>query len=82
MENYQNLNERVIHIKDNIEEVNRLIEEYKPFIASTVESHLGRYVEYGRDDELSIALIAFHEAIEKVSKENFLSFAKFSSTDL
>ncbi|HHY71372.1 MAG TPA: RNA polymerase subunit sigma, partial [Thermoanaerobacterales bacterium] len=27
MENYQNLNERVIHIKDNIEEVNRLIEE-------------------------------------------------------
>ncbi len=80
MENYQNLNERVIHIKDNIEEVNRLIEEYKPFIASTVESHLGRYVEYGIDDELSIALIAFHEAIEKydIKKGNFLSFARIT----
>jgi len=80
MEKYQSLNERVINIKQNTEEVNRLIEEYKPFIASTVEKHLKRYVEYGIDDELSIALIAFHEAIEKydIKKGNFLSFAKIT----
>lgn len=78
MKNYQSLNERVIDIKNNNQEINRLIEEYKPFIASTVESHLGRYVEYGVDDELSIAMIAFHEAIKKydITKGNFLSFAR------
>jgi len=80
MAKYQSLNERVIRIKANIEEKNRLIEEYKPFIASTVEKHLGRYVEYGIDDELSIALIAFNEAIEKydIQKGSFLSFAKIT----
>lgn len=80
MGKFQSLNERVINIKQNIEEKNRLIEEYKPFIASTVEQHLGRYVEYGIDDELSIALIAFNEAIEKydIEKGNFLSFAKIT----
>jgi len=80
MVEYQSLNERVINIKQNTEEINRLIEGYKPFIASTVEQHLNRYVEYGIDDELSIALMAFHEAIEKydMKKGNFLSFAKIT----
>lgn len=72
------LNERVIKIKGDIDEINRLIEEYKPFIASVVEKHIGRFVEYGIDDELSIALMAFHEAIEKydISRGNFLAFAR------
>jgi len=80
MEQHQSLNERVMNIKHDTEEINRLIEEYKPFIASTVEQHLARYVEYGIDDELSIALMAFHEAIEKydIKKGNFLSFAKMT----
>jgi RNA polymerase sigma factor len=75
-----NLNQKVISIKNNIEEVNRLIQEYKPFIASTVQSYVGRYVEYGVDDELSIALMAFHESIQKydINKGNFLSFAKIT----
>ncbi|MDK2879717.1 MAG: polymerase sigma factor [Thermoanaerobacteraceae bacterium] len=74
------LNQRIINIKDNADEINRLIEEYKPFIASVVEKHIGRYVEYGRDDELSIALMAFHEAVEKydISRGNFLSFARIT----
>ena len=78
MENNQSLNERVISIKDCREEIDKLIKEYKPFIASIVESHLGHYAEYGIDDELSIALIAFNEAIKKydIDKGNFLSFAR------
>ena len=79
MEN-ESLNERVINIKGNMEEINCLIREYKPFIASVVENHIGRYVQYGADDELSVALIAFHEAIEKydIKKGNFLSFARMT----
>jgi len=75
-----NLNQRVINIKGNAGEINSLIEEYKPFIASVVEKHIGRFVEYGRDDELSIALMAFHEAVEKydISRGNFLSFARIT----
>lgn len=74
----ESLNERVVRIKKNKDEINKLIEEYKPFIASTVEKHIGRFVEYGFDDELGIALIAFNESIQKyeMDKGNFLSFAK------
>ena len=76
----QSLNERVIYIKGNKEEADGLIQEYKPFIASVVQSHVGRYVEYGIDDELSIALMAFNESIEKydIAKGNFLSYARMT----
>ncbi|MCX7748419.1 MAG: RNA polymerase sigma-I factor [Clostridia bacterium] len=72
------INERVVTIKDDEEQINRFIEEYKPFIASCVESFSGRFVRYGEDDELSIALIAFVEAIKSYdsNKGNFLSFAR------
>lgn len=72
------LNERVMKIKGNIDETDRLIDEYRPFIASVVEKHIARFVEYGIDDELSIALMAFHEAVEKyeISRGNFLTFAR------
>ena len=72
------INERVENIKKNKEEISRLIQEYKPFIASVVETSIGKYVRYGEDDELSIGLIAFEEAIRSFdsTKGNFLSFAK------
>lgn len=71
------INERVDLIKYNDEEINRLVEEYKPFIAACVEKATGRYMRYGEDDELSIAMIAFVEAIKShdSSKGSFLSFA-------
>jgi RNA polymerase sigma factor len=72
------INERVESIKGNKEEINRLVEEYKPFIASCVEKATGRYVRYGEDDELSIGLMAFVEAINSHDKQkgNFLTFAQ------
>ena len=72
------INERVEQIKNKQEEINRLVEEYKPFIASCVQGVTGRYVRYGEDDELSIAMMAFVEAINsyEISKGNFLSFAR------
>jgi len=72
------INERVESIKNDEHSINKFIEEYKPFIASCVEKIVGRYVVYGQDDELSIALIAFVEAIKAFdsSRGNFLSFAQ------
>ncbi|ADL08768.1 RNA polymerase sigma factor SigI [Thermosediminibacter oceani] len=75
---HPSINERVMMIKSNKDEVNRLIEEYRPFIASVVEKYLGRRVEYGIDDELSVAMIAFDEAVQRydIKKGNFLAFAR------
>lgn len=72
------INERVESIKNDEYSINKFIEEYRPFIASCVEKVVGRYVIYGEDDELSIGLIAFSEAIKSFdsSRGNFLSFAQ------
>lgn len=72
------INERVHKSKNDRDEINLIIEEYKPFIASCVKSVTGRYVRYGEDEELSIALMAFSEAIKayKIDAGNFLPFSK------
>ena len=44
---------------------NDFIEQSMPFIIKTTSSFLGRYVCTDNDEEFSIALIAFNEAIEK-----------------
>jgi len=74
----ETINERVERIRLLKDEKSVFIQEYKPFIASTVEKCVGRYVSYGQDDELSIGLIAFEEAINHYegSKGSFLSFAQ------
>lgn len=74
----ETINERVERIRLLNDGKSIFIQEYKPFIASTVEKCVGRYVSYGQDDELSIGLIAFEEAINHYegSKGSFLSFAQ------
>lgn len=47
----------------------RLIEEYRSFIAREAGRVCRRPLEWGRDDELSIALIAFNEAIDAYNHE-------------
>jgi RNA polymerase sigma-I factor len=72
------INARVAAIKNNDEAINKFVEDYKPFIASCTEKFTGRYVRYGEDDELSIALMAFVEAIRFFdgTKGNFFSFSQ------
>jgi RNA polymerase sigma factor len=74
----KSLEERVENAKKNQEELNELIQEYKPFIASTLQKRTGKYLKYGYDDELTIGMMAFKEAIEAYnkSKGKFLNFAK------
>lgn len=73
----ETLNERVARIKSDAAEKNSFIQDYKPFIAAAVEKCTGKYVIYGQDDELSIGLIAFEEAIRQYEpgKGSFLAFA-------
>jgi len=53
------------------------IEAYKPFIAAVVSKICGKYKQYGIDEELSVGLLAFNEAIDKYDgRGSFLSFAK------
>lgn len=72
------IEDRVVIAKNNEEELNKIIEEYKPFIASVVNKKVGRYVKYGHDDELSIGLLAFKEAIDSYDRKKgkFIPFAK------
>ncbi|MBE3089863.1 MAG: RNA polymerase sigma-I factor [Actinobacteria bacterium] len=72
------LEERVIKSKNRNDELNTLISDFKPFIASVVQKKIGKYLEYGVDDELSVGLSAFMEAVNSfdVKKGTFLSFSR------
>ncbi|RHW31434.1 RNA polymerase sigma factor SigI [Neobacillus notoginsengisoli] len=75
----QTLEESVHLIQQGDKKLNDdLIEAYKPFIAKTVSVVCKRYIVHS-DDEFSIGLIAFNEAIQKYSPErgsSLLSFAE------
>lgn len=49
-----------------------------PFIIKSISDVTGRYVSCENDEELSVGLLGFHEAIERYDNEkgHFLSFAK------
>lgn len=56
-----------------------LIKKYTPFILKTASKSCGKYISLGQDDESSIGLLAFNEAIDSFKKDNggsFLSFAQ------
>lgn len=58
--------------------INELIEKHMPFIIKSISDVTGRYVSCENDEELSVGLLGFHEAIERYDDEkgHFLSFAK------
>ncbi|NLC77223.1 MAG: RNA polymerase sigma-I factor [Clostridia bacterium] len=72
------LNKRILKIQNNQEEIDPLINEYKPFILATARKCTYKSYITEQDDEYSIALIAFAEAVKayREDKGNFLSFAK------
>lgn len=74
----QTLEERVLEARGDREKSSTLITQFKPFIASVIQKRLSRFVEYGVDEELSVGLLAFNEAISTydANKGKFLSFAR------
>ncbi|NRD79156.1 RNA polymerase sigma factor SigI [Bacillus sp. BRMEA1] len=77
--NERSLEEAVILIQQGDQQLlNEIINSYKPFIAKVVSSVCSRYI-YESDDEFSIGLIAFNDAVEKFSSDHgslFLGFAE------
>lgn len=55
-----------------------LIAEFKPFIARATSKFCGRGLDWNRDDELSIGLIAFNEAIERFDEQRGVPFPAFA----
>lgn len=60
------------------EKINKFIKDYTPFIIKTVSTLKGQYLDLENDEEYSVALMAFNEAMEKYNYEKgaFLNFAK------
>ncbi|HWJ03655.1 MAG TPA: sigma-70 family RNA polymerase sigma factor [Verrucomicrobiae bacterium] len=52
---------------------------HKPFVAKVASKHCGRYLIWGRDDELSVGLIALNQALDAYKPDSnvpFLAFAR------
>ncbi len=74
------INETVMEIqRGNVRLENDLIEQYIPFIRKTTAKVCKRYINTSEDDEYSIALIAFNEAIHQYSPDKGSSFLSFAS---
>ncbi|MCR8632599.1 MULTISPECIES: RNA polymerase sigma factor SigI [Paenibacillus] len=58
---------------------NQFITDYQPYVAKVTSRFCKRYIDPARDDEFSIALGAFNEAVNQFSSEagrSFLGFAE------
>lgn len=68
---------RELNLSESID-TDYLIEKHMPFIVKTISEVTGRYVSCENDEEISIGLLAFNEAIERFDddKGHFISFAK------
>ncbi|PKM80953.1 MAG: RNA polymerase sigma-I factor [Firmicutes bacterium HGW-Firmicutes-14] len=58
----------------------KLIKSYTPFILKTASKVSGRYVRMGEDDEVSVGLMAFNEAIDCFDTGKNSSFLSFAET--
>ena len=74
----QSLENRVIEVRGDNFKSSKLISEFMPFIASVAQKRAGRFLEFGVDEELSIGLSAFKEAMDSydIKRGKFLSFAR------
>lgn len=63
--------------KQNMDAADDLIRQYLPFIKKEASRYAQRSVQQGVDDEVSIAMIAFHEAIRSYHQERgaFINYA-------
>ncbi|MGN0182326.1 MAG: sigma-70 family RNA polymerase sigma factor [Candidatus Ornithomonoglobus sp.] len=71
------IEDRVAQSQSSKDAENELIREYVPFILSCANKALGRYITH-EDDEFSVAILAFYEAMQKYSQDKgaFLPFAR------
>lgn len=58
---------------------NQFLEEYKSYVRKVASAHCRRVLEWGRDDELSIAMIALDSAIDIYEPRKGAGFETFAS---
>lgn len=63
--------------RNDFEYENQFIEEHLPFIVKSISKVTKRYVSIENDEEFSIGVLAFHEAMKRYSEDKgpFLPFA-------
>jgi len=59
---------------------NQFITDYQPLVAKITSRFCKRYVDPSQDDEYSVALMAFNEAINQYSKDAGVTFFSFAET--
>lgn len=59
---------------------NELIHRFTPFILAVASRVTGRYINIGNDDEASIGLMAFNEAIDSFNSDRGSSFLTLAET--
>lgn len=57
----------------------QLLTSYTPLVIKIASGLTGRYVEIGRDEEISIGLLALNEAIDKYDASRGASFTSFAN---
>jgi len=79
-ETYDDMTTMVIQAQLGNEKIREnLLRDYTPFILRVTSNFCKRYLVMGQDDEASIGLLAFNEAIDKYSEDKgtkFLTFAE------
>lgn len=79
MQQTQTLDEQIMIWQRTQDEVwaESLIAAYRPFILKTISTLSGRFIEIENDDEFSVGLQAFYEAMQRFdARGNFLAFAR------
>jgi RNA polymerase sigma factor len=75
---YCDLLNTLIQIKNGNQSAReKLVEEYKPFVLKTANQFCKRVLDWGRDDELSIGLIAFNSAIDTFDQNRQIPFLPY-----
>jgi len=77
IEQPNSLNKRACMAKQSEAEVKALIEEFMPFLRGRVAKYSARYDEHIKEDFLSMAMMAFYEAVQNYDAEkgHFFPFA-------
>ncbi len=74
------LEKRIIQLQkhDDSQQRNEIIKAYEPFILNIIVQLKNAYIQIENDEEFSIGLMAFNEAIDKYDevRSSFLTFAK------
>lgn len=75
---YRDLLNTLIKIKNgNRSAREKLVEEYRPFVMKTANQFCKRVLDWGRDEELSIGLIAFNSAIDTFDQDRQIPFLPY-----